>query len=156
MHSRTAVSLPLALGGSPIAPTAADAALGPAHATRPFSASAPKTRPVWGRLYAILPVTAALSLAVHLALPVGAWQVAGEYGVAAVTLLLFVLWMAADRYARPWVEPPAGSGPIRVLCLCLPPSPPPLPVAEQLGAPRVHGRLPGEPAAPSPTATFSR
>ena len=156
MLSRTAVSLPLALGGPLVAPTAADAALGPAHAARPLSARATETRPAWGRLYAILPITTALSLAVHLALPEGAWQVAGEYGVAAVTLFLFALWMAADRHARPWVEPPAGSVPIRILCLCLPPSPPPLPVVERIGAPRAHDRLPGGPAAPSPTVPLSR
>lgn len=89
------------------------------------SASAPRTeqlyaRPAWGFLYAIPPVSAGLYILVRWAYRGSAWRSASEYGVAAITLLLFALWIEANWGAALRAEGIAGSPRIRIVYLYLP------------------------------------
>jgi hypothetical protein len=77
-------------------------------------------RPAWGRLYAILPITGLLCAATHWALPGGLWRDAGAYGVVALTVTLFALWVASNRSVLARAGNPSDPSPVRVLYVFLP------------------------------------
>jgi hypothetical protein len=99
-------------------------------------------RPTWARLYAILPTSAALYALVYMSGCEGFWRIAAELGVAAITMTLLALWIAANRTVRAHLEATADTVPLHVLYFFLPES-----AAMRPGCPGASLRRTGQPGA---------
>lgn len=66
-------------------------------------------RPGWGWLYAIPLIAAGLLVVIYSTLRSGVWRTAAESGVAAVSLVFFALWLAANRPRLARFEAGAGA-----------------------------------------------
>jgi hypothetical protein len=82
-------------------------------------------KPKWWRLYAVLPLGAALLVGADLVAPSAGWRAFTEVLVSLATLGAIALWLRANRVALMHVDKPLGAkAPLRAwVAYCPPPIP---------------------------------